>query len=219
MTASRLRARHGRPRGARPAGRPGPVPLLVLVDLSLRSSRRGSIREGPAAESGSLAGLLVAWSRRSPRSPRGPGSPSRVIGVLPSSTWWRSGPLRLSPEASGTGILTIVPALWLVCQFGRRGAIVMAIAAAACWVLRRPLLRARRPVVCPGRALELVAVLAGGSLGAAHDRAGQRGGGRPQVPGLRTGSSAGHTRAFADAILDTVDVGLVLLAEAARTSP
>jgi len=189
--------------------------LLVLVDLSLRSSGPSSIRAELQSESWSLAGLLVVlaaqvlasvtpWSR----------FPGWAIATIPVLDLVALGMLRLNPEASGTGILAVVPTVWLVWQFGHRGAIVMTLACFGLLGVSGVLYfgldgqSLSRSVLDP-----LVTALAGGVVWAlltsARDveaEAARRS--RELAAALE---QLGHSRAFADAIFESVDVGLVLL--------
>jgi signal transduction histidine kinase len=189
--------------------------LLVLIDLSLRSSGPSSIRAELESESWSLAGLLVVlaaqvlasvtpWSR----------FPGWAIATIPVLDLVALGMLRLNPEASGTGILAVVPTVWLVWQFGHRGAIVMTLACFGLLGVSGVLYfgldgqSLSRSVLDP-----LVTALAGGVVWAlltsARDveaEAARRS--RELAAALE---QLGHSRAFADAIFESVDVGLVLL--------
>jgi signal transduction histidine kinase len=189
--------------------------LLVLVDLSLRSIGPISIRDELAGPTWSLAGLvavLVAqviaavtpWSR----------FPESLVVVIPVLDLLAVGMLRLNPEASGTGILAVVPTVWLVWQFGNRGAIGIT---AACFGLL-----AVSGVLYfgfDGQSLSrslldpVVTALAGAVVWAliATARDGEAEAARRSQDLTAALEQLGHTRAFANAIFDSVDVGLVLL--------
>jgi two-component system phosphate regulon sensor histidine kinase PhoR len=191
--------------------------LLVLVDLSLRSSGPTSIRDDLASESWSLAGLIVVlvaqilasvtpWSR----------FPGWAIAIIPVLDLVALGMLRLNPEASGTGILAVVPTVWLVWQFGHRGAIVVTIACVGLLGVSGVLYfgldgqSLSRSILDP-----LVATLAGGVVWAllTTARDGEAEAERRSRELAAALEQLGHSRAFADAIFESVDVGLVLLDE------
>ena len=189
--------------------------LLVLVDLALRSSGPASIRDELASQSWSLAGLIVVlvaqiiasvtpWSR----------FPEWVIAVIPLLDLVALSMLRLNPDASGTGILAVVPIVWLVWQFGHRGAIVAMVVCFGLLGVSGLLYfgldgqSLSRSILDP-----LVAALAGlvvwALLTTARD--GEAEAARRSRELEKALEQLGHTRAFANAIFESVDVGLVLL--------
>lgn len=189
--------------------------LLVLVDLSLRSSGPSSIRAQLESESWSLAGLIVVlvaqvvasvtpWSR----------FPGWAIASIPVLDLVALGMLRLNPEASGSGILAVVPTVWLVWQFGHRGAIVMTVACFGLLGVSGVLYfgldgqSLSRSILDP-----LVTTLAGGVIWAllTSARDGEAEAARRSRELAAALEQLGHTRAFAAAIFDGVDIGLVLL--------
>lgn len=189
--------------------------LLVLVDLSLRSTGPISIRSELASPSWSLAGLigvLVAqviasvtpWSR----------FPEWAIAVIPVIDLLAVGMLRLNPEASGTGILAVVPTVWLVWQFGDRGALVVTAACFGLLAVSGVLYfgfdgqSLSRSILDP-----LIAALAGGVVWAllTTAREGEVEAARRSRELAAALEQLGHSRAFADAIFESVDVGLMLL--------
>jgi two-component system phosphate regulon sensor histidine kinase PhoR len=189
--------------------------LLVLVDLSLRSSGPSSIRSELESESWSLAGLIVVlvaqviaavtpWSRL----------PGWAIAAIPVLDLVGLGMLRLNPEASGSGILAVVPTVWLVWQFGHRGAVVMTVACFGLLGVSGVLYfgldgqSLSRSILDP-----LVTTLAGGVVWAllTSARDGEAEAARRTHELAAALEQLGHTRAFADAIFESVDVGLVLL--------
>lgn len=189
--------------------------LLVLVDLSLRSSGPSSIRDELESESWSLAGLIVVltaqviaavtpWSRL----------PGWAIAAIPVLDLVGLGMLRLNPEASGTGILAVVPTVWLVWQFGHRGAVVMTVSCfgllgvSGVFYFGLDGQSLSRSVLDP-----LVTALAGGVIWAllTSARDGEAEAARRSQELAVALEELGHTRAFADAIFESVDVGLVLL--------
>jgi two-component system, OmpR family, phosphate regulon sensor histidine kinase PhoR len=124
------------------------------------------------------------------------------------------GLLRLNPEASGAGILAVVPAVWLVWQYGGRGVVMATVSCLG--VLGVPALLyfgldgapLSRTVLDP-----LVASLMAGVTWALLTTTRQVG----EEAARRSHELADalqelrHTRAFADGIFESVDVGLVLL--------
>lgn len=121
---------------------------------------------------------------------------------------------RLSEEGSGAGVLVVLPALWLGRQFGRQGAVVAAAAAMLLMALPGAVYlgldnaNLARSMTIPAAAgwaaltiaLSLERIRAGVSEADERDR--------DLADALDT---IDHQRRFANAILDTVDVGLVLL--------
>lgn len=189
--------------------------LLVLVDLSLRSSGPSSIRSELETESWSLAGLIVVlvaqviaavtpWSRL----------PAWAIAAIPVLDLVGLGMLRLNPEASGSGILAVVPTVWLVWQFGHRGAVVMTVCCFGLLGVSGVLYfgldgqSLSRSILDP-----LVTTLAAGVIWAllTSARDGEAEAARRTDELAAALEQLGQTRAFADAIFESVDVGLVLL--------
>lgn len=189
--------------------------LLVLADLVLRAPGLITTDEVLREPTWPLAGLMIVlvaqigasitpWSR----------TPESVIAALPILDLAGVGLLRLNPEASGVGALAVVPAVWLVWQFGFRG---VAMAAISCFaVMGAPALlyfgfdgaTLSRTLLDP-----LVAALMAGVAWALLTTTRQVG----EEAARRSHELADalqqlrHTRAFADAIFESVDVGLVLL--------
>ncbi len=185
--------------------------LLLGVDLVLRFAGEADLAlvSWPAAAIAltvvtSVVACLTPWSRL-PRS---------AVGLLPVLDIAALGMSRLNTDGSGAGILAVVPALWLGRQFGRAGAVVVALSTVLLMAvpgllylgiggvnLSRSLLV---PAVTTWAALALASSLE--LVRARRDEAEARG--RELAGALDT---IEHQRRFADAILDTVDVGLVLL--------
>jgi signal transduction histidine kinase len=189
--------------------------LLVLADLVLRAPGTITTDEILRSPTWPLAGLIVVlvaqvvasitpWSR----------IPESVIVSLPILDLAGLGLLRLNPEASGAGILAVVPAVWLVWQYGLRG---VAMASAACvGLMGLPAVlyfgldgaTLSRSILDP-----LVASLMAGVAWALLTTARQVGeeAARRSHELADTLQLLRHTRAFADAIFESVDVGLILL--------
>jgi two-component system phosphate regulon sensor histidine kinase PhoR len=189
--------------------------LLVLIDLSLRSTGTSSIRSELQSESWSLAGLITVlvaqvvasvtpWSRL----------PGWAIASIPVLDLVALGMLRLNPEASGSGILAVVPTVWLVWQFGHRGAVVMTVACFGLLGVSGVLYfgldgqSLSRSILDP-----LVTTLAGVVVWAllTTARDGEAEAARRSRELTAALEQLGQTRAFADAIFESADVGLVLL--------
>lgn len=179
--------------------------LLFMLDLTLRTVGGSPVDPSswPAAGLGlvlvsCVAAVAVPWHRL----------PSWAVGILPVLDLAALGLSRMSHDGGGAGILAVVPALWLGRQFGVRGAGVAVLGTALLIALPNVAYQGVSGVSA-SRAL-LIAVVAGWSalvIAYALDR-------------LRASRDAAEAalatleneRRFSDAILDTVDVGLVLLA-------
>jgi two-component system, OmpR family, phosphate regulon sensor histidine kinase PhoR len=189
--------------------------LLVLADLSFRSTGDLTVDHALRDPSWPLAGLIVVlvaqvlasftpWSR----------TPAWVIAALPLLDLAALGMLRLNPEGSGSGILAVVPVVWLVWQFGLRGAVVSAVACVGLLGVTSLLYFGLDGATLSRSLLDpLVAALAGGVVWSliATARQGRADADRRGDELARAIEQLGHTRAFADAIFESVDVGLVLL--------
>ncbi|MGZ8738249.1 MAG: histidine kinase dimerization/phospho-acceptor domain-containing protein, partial [Nocardioides sp.] len=189
----------------------GVFALLFALDFALRSLGGTELTLGTwPAHAVSLAlavcgvAALIPWER----------VPRSWVWVLPVLDIGALGMSRMSEEGSSAGVLVVLPALWLGRQFGRTGALVATVAATLLLAvpglvylgpdnanLARSLMI---PVVAGWAALAIASGLERLQVGASE--AEHRG--RELAEALDT---IAHQRRFADAILDTVDVGLVLL--------
>lgn len=187
--------------------------LLVLADLVLRVP--GETTTDQVMRSWPLTGLILVlvaqvvaavtpWSRIA----------GWAIVTLPVLDLAGVGLLGLNPEESGAGILAVFPAVWLVWQFGFRGVVVAAVTSVSTMgvsslayfgldgtTLSRSLLE---PFVAALMALVAWALLL-------TARQGQTDAARRSDELAVALDQLGRTRAFADAIFESVDVGLVLL--------
>lgn len=164
---------------------------LVVLDSGLRSSVGTPLDAafGPLLGLGLLAlTTLAVWV--APRAGSGVRHAALLVVVLDLAA---VGLVRLTPEGSAAGILVVLPALWLARLYGARGAAVAGLVAAAV-------------VSVPG-------LLYYGFSGASLTRAVL-----PPLVGWLVGlgvasavARAESERRISQAILDTVDVGLVLL--------
>jgi signal transduction histidine kinase len=175
--------------------------LLFALDLALRSSDGAHLDPtawppawptvGAAVVACScLVAVVVPWGR----------APAWCVAVVPVLDIAALGLSRLDPAGTGPGILTIVPALWLGRRFGRRGAGVVMLATMALLVL--PALVYFGPSGgLASRSLLILVVVGWSALAIAS-----------ALERVRAGwDEAEHQRRVSEAILDTVDVGLVLL--------
>lgn len=189
--------------------------LLVLVDLVFRAPGRITTDEILASPGWTLTGLIVIlvaqviasitpWSRM----------PESVIAALPVLDLAGLGLIGLNPQGSGAGILAAVPAVWLVWQYGGRGVVIATTACAG--LLGLPALlyfgfdgaTLSRTVLDPAVA-SLMAGVAWALLTTAR-QVGEEAARRSHEL-AETMQQLRHSRAFADAIFESVDVGLVLL--------
>lgn len=190
----------------------GTFTLLFVVGLTLRGvgdttyelvswPTLGLVVVGVAC----LAAVALPWQSL----------PSWTPGILPVLDLAALGLARMDSTGTQSGILAVVPALWLGRQFGVRGAAAAALAAVALVAVPDVAYRGFTGINV-SRAL-MIAVVAGWAalvfaaaldrLRASRDAA--EAGRRELAEALETIESE---RRFSDAILDTVDVGLVLLA-------
>jgi len=185
--------------------------LLFALDLVLRSIGGTTFHlwSWPAAGAAialvaCAAAVAVPWTRL----------PTWAVGVLPVLDVAALGLSRLDSLSSGTGILTVVPALWLGRQFGRTGAAV-AVLAASLLVVAPGLLYFGVNGITLARAMLVVVVAGWAALAIASAlervRAGWEEAERGRVELGAALETIEHQRRVSDAILDTVDVGLVLL--------
>ena len=193
-----LQARLHRPPGPRlpaPLRRRLPDPAAVLAGHRVRA--------GPRPHRRNVPGALAPAAARGHR-PSSPSSTSLAISLA-----------RLDDRGSAAAAVIVVPALWLGRQFGKRGAVRH--------VRRRPGPDRRAVGPLPRHRRGQPVPLADGAARRRLDRARARQRHRedrtPGTPRPKSGAAelalALHTideqRRFAEAILDTVDVGLVLL--------
>ncbi|MGZ6748791.1 MAG: histidine kinase dimerization/phospho-acceptor domain-containing protein, partial [Nocardioides sp.] len=186
--------------------------VIFALDLGLRqlAGPAGGMGRWPIASvpvivvAGVLA-VTVPWSRVS----------STALAVVPLLDLAALGMSRMNPDSSGAGILVVVPALWLGRTLGRRGALVV--------LLGSSLLTALPPIIylhggggpVLGRSILVPVVATWAALAVAVNRERARDGiaeadlRREQLDAAR--GTIEHQRRVAAAILDTVDVGLVLL--------
>jgi signal transduction histidine kinase len=186
--------------------------LLFAAGLTLRTLGTDSFDLGSwptvalaLVGAGCVAAAVVPWETL----------PRWAVGLLPVLDLAALGLARMDASNAPTGILAVVPALWLGRQFGVRGAVTTVLAATVLVVIPDIVYRGAEGMVV-SRSL-MVAVVAGwaaraiasalnrlqvGLEAAESDR-------RELADALET---IENDRRFSDAILDTVDVGLVLLA-------
>jgi two-component system phosphate regulon sensor histidine kinase PhoR len=183
---------------------------LYVLDLALRS-----LGDGWPLGPGPLAGLVLVsvvgvvaavapWASW----------PTWVVGVVPVLDMAALGLSRLDPAGGGVGVLAVLPALWLGRKFSMRGVLVSVLAATVLIVI---------PVVVyldnggatVSRSVLILCVVAWSSLAIASALERSEANRLTAERGHRELAAAMATieeqRRFSDAILDTVDVGLVLL--------
>jgi signal transduction histidine kinase len=147
---------------------------------------------------------VVPWRR----------APVWAVWALPLADIAVLGLARLSEGSNGVGILAVVPAVWLGRRFGRRGAVVGGVAVLVLVGVPSLLyfgvngLNLARLVMIPLVAAWAAAAVALGIEGIERGRLEAERRGERLAEAL---DELEHQRLFSQAILDTVDVGLVLL--------
>ena len=185
--------------------------VLFALDLVLRSAGGSTfgLRSWPAA--GAAVALVACAAAVLLRADR---VPAWAIGVVPVLDLAALGLSRLDALTSGAGVLAVVPALWLGRQFGRTGA-ALAVISALLLLVTPGLLYFGVGGISLSRALLLVVVVgwSGQAIATALERvrAGWDEAERGRVELAAALETIEHQRRVDDAILDTVDVGLVLL--------
>lgn len=185
--------------------------VLFALDLTLRSLGGSGFHVSSWPAVGAVLALLalvaaavVPWSR----------APWWALGVLPVVDLAALGLSRLDSLSSGAGLLAVVPALWLGRQFGRRGA-ATAVAAAAVLLVAPGLVYFGVDGITLSRSLLLTVAVGWSALAIAtaleRVRAGWDEAERGRAELAAALDTIEHQRRMSDAILDTVDVGLVLL--------
>ena len=184
---------------------------LVGLDLLLRSVDGTPIPLASWPGAGFLltvaltvATVVVPWHRL----------PRVAVGIIPVLDILALGLLRLDDRGSAAAAAIVVPGLWLARQFGKRGAVTVCVAGLVLMGLPSVLylgasgVNLSRSLMVPLVAGWVALAVASGleKINAAYADAAER---RAEL------ALAMHTideqRRFAEAILDTVDVGLVLL--------
>jgi two-component system, OmpR family, phosphate regulon sensor histidine kinase PhoR len=189
--------------------------LLVIADLGLRSLGPRDFDDLVPGSSWPAVGLslillaqvvaaVTPWQR----------IPVWLIGALPVADLAGLGLLRLTAEGSGSGILAVVPAVWLVWQFGLRGVATSAVMATV-FLSLVPLVHSRADTTTVSQSVldPLVVIVMSVAVWALITSARER---QAEVASRSEELSAAleeldSARAWSTAIVDSVDVGLVLL--------
>jgi signal transduction histidine kinase len=185
---------------------------LIVLDALLRYLGGNPVRpvSWPAlalaiAVLATLASWVLPWRRL----------PVGAVAVLPVVDIGVAGLARLDPQVGGAGVLAVLPALWLGRMLGRRGAVVALVACLLLMVVPGFLyLGTSMPVVSRSLLIPVVAVTCALAIADALEkaRAGLADARHKQVQLGEALATIEDQRRFSEAILDTVDVGLVLLA-------
>ena len=184
---------------------------LIVLDALLRYLGGNPVRlvSWPAlavavAGVACLASWVLPWRRL----------PVEAVAVLPVVDIAVVGLARLDAQVGGAGVLAVLPALWLGRMLGRRGAVVALVAFLLLMVVPGFLyLGTSMPVVSRSLLIPVVAVTCALAIADALEkaRAGLADARYRQVQLAAALATIEDQRRFSDAILDTVDVGLVLL--------
>jgi two-component system phosphate regulon sensor histidine kinase PhoR len=152
----------------------------------------------------SLVSVLVPWRRL----------PVGLLCLLPVVDLGVVGLARLDVQVGGAGVLAVIPALWLGGVLGRRGALVALVSCVVLMVVPGFLyLGTSMPVVSRSLLIPVVAVSSALAIAAALEKArvSLEEARERQVQLAAALATIEDQRRFSEAILDTVDVGLVLL--------
>lgn len=184
---------------------------LLVLDVGLRALTGTELEVLSWPGAGitlALAGCVLAcalpWDRL----------PHAALAALPVLDVAAAGLARLSGEGSGAGVLVIIPALWLGRQYGRRGAVgafmasVLLVAAPSVAFFGSDGANLSRVLLITVVSSSVGLVVAAGleRVQAERDEAERRG-----AELARALQTIEHQRRVSEAILDSVDVGLLLL--------
>ncbi|WP_126688289.1 sensor histidine kinase [Nocardioides ferulae] len=186
----------------------GSLVMFVLVDFAVRDAFTAQVTWPMTG----LALTVVVWALTFAL----PWArlPLAAHALVPLFDIAALGLVRLTPSGSAAGILVVVPALWLGRQFGRRGALLGALAVLV--LASGPGLAVHGVTSLELSRALMIAVIAGWvglavALGLERVRIERDEAERRRVELAEALAVIEHQRRVSEAILDTVDVGLVLL--------
>jgi signal transduction histidine kinase len=184
---------------------------LYVLDLVLRSVGGAGASFGPGPLIGlALVGIVGVVAAIAPWDTL----PRWTVAAVPLLDMAALGLSRLDSAGAGAGLLAVLPALWLGRKFGMRGVLV-AVVGATVLIVIPGLIYLGASGVNLSRSVLILCVVAWASLAISSALERSEANRRTAEHGRRELAAALATieeqRAFSDAILDTVDVGLVLL--------
>jgi two-component system phosphate regulon sensor histidine kinase PhoR len=184
---------------------------LYVLDLALRSVGGGGSPFGAGPLVGlALAGIVGVVAAVAPWATL----PRWYVAAVPLLDMAALGLSRLDSAGAGAGLLAVLPALWLGRKFGMRGVLV-AVVGASVLIVVPDLLYLGTSGVNLSRSVLILCVVAWAALAISSALERSEANRETAERGRRELAAALATieeqRRFSDAILDTVDVGLVLL--------
>ncbi|GAW49918.1 MULTISPECIES: sensor histidine kinase [unclassified Nocardioides] len=184
---------------------------LYVLDLVLRAVGGGGAPFGPGPLVGlALVGIVGVVAAVAPWATL----PRWAVVTVPLLDMAALGLSRMDAAGAGAGLLAVLPALWLGRKFGMRG-VQVAVAGAAFLIVIPDLVHLGASGVNLSRSVLILCTVAWASL--AISSALERSEANRETAERGRGELAAalavieEQRAFSEAILDTVDVGLVLL--------
>jgi two-component system phosphate regulon sensor histidine kinase PhoR len=184
---------------------------LYVLDLALRSVGGGGSPFGAGPFVGlALAGIVGVVAAVAPWATL----PRWYVAAVPLLDMAALGLSRLDSAGAGAGLLAVLPALWLGRKFGMRGVLVAVVGATVLIVVPGVLYLGTSGVNL-SRSVLILCVVAWAALAISSALERSEANRETAERGRRELAAALATieeqRRFSDAILDTVDVGLVLL--------
>jgi two-component system phosphate regulon sensor histidine kinase PhoR len=184
---------------------------LYVIDLVLRAVGGGGTPFGPGPLVGlALVGIVGVVAAAAPWATL----PRWAVAAVPLLDMAALGLSRVDTAGAGAGLLAVLPALWLGRKFGMRG-VQVAVVGAAVLIVVPDLVYLGASGVNLSRSVLILCTVAWAALAISSALERSEGNRETAERGRRELAAAlaviEEQRAFSEAILDTVDVGLVLL--------